>query len=471
MPRRLSEFGWFATAAVIVLVSLFTQVAAAQAQASTSTGDLTFTKDIAPILQKHCQTCHRPNGGGPMSLITYEDARPWARAINERTHLGPHAGVMPPWYIEKDIGIQKYKDDPSLSQDELDKIAKWATSGAPRGNPADLPPSVAFEDQDKWAIGTPDLIVKSQEITVPAVGADWWGTLPEMPTGLTEDRYVEAVQVMEVNDIPAETQNKTVGGRFVFHHIAYDSVAAGVSTYMHTHEVGQNADIFPPEAGRVLAANSVLRTTSVHIHANGRATKAHEEFGFKFFPKGYKPLYALARTGPASGVDIDSQPNSKGELHAYITLKENIKMITFEPHLHAPGVRACLEAIWGSQIQQLTCAGYDHNWLKQYQYAEGSEPLLPRGTILHLIGWIDTTAANRNIADSRNWTGSGRRSIANMFLNDGLAISLTDEQFQAEMAKRREALNNRNDYDIGCPLCWAPPLTPATITAALQGTH
>src|SRR6185437_11374965 len=78
-------------------------------------GPVTFTKDIAPILQRSCQNCHRPDGVAPMSLITYTDVRPWARAIKQRTGIGPHAGVMPPWYVEKNIGIQRYKDDPSLS--------------------------------------------------------------------------------------------------------------------------------------------------------------------------------------------------------------------------------------------------------------------------------------------------------------------------------------------------------------------
>jgi hypothetical protein len=490
MTRQFFAFrpAWF----LAVLVGLVAQVAAPQGQMGTSSGDVSFTKDIAPILQQHCQVCHRQNGGGPMSLITYEDVRPWARAINQRTHLGPHAGVMPPWMVEKDIGIQRYKNDPSLSPEELDKIAKWSTSGAPRGNPADMPPPAKFEDADKWTIGTPDLILKSKEVVVPAVGGDWWGSFPDLPTGLTEGRYVEAVQVMEVNDNPVEASSKTVGGRWVFHHINYNSFVPGVSevtaeptgketvgrgpqdTSWPTQEVGRNADFFPPDSGRLLAAGSSIRT-QYHIHSNGlRETRAHAEFGFKFFPKGYKPLYQLYKgksLGPSSGVDIDAEANSKEELHAYETLDQNIKIIAFEPHLHAAGVRMCLEAIWGSQIQQLTCAGYDHNWVRQYEYADDATPLLPKGTILHLIGWIDTTAANKNVADTRNWAGSGRRSIANMFLNEGYAVTLTDEQFQAEMAKRRVALNNRNDYDIGCPLCWAPPLSPATITASVQGTR
>ncbi len=113
--------------------------AKAEQQAAPAAPEVTFTKDIAPILQRSCQNCHRPGQVAPMSLVTYEDARPWARAMKQRTGLRDKAGVMPPWYIEKNIGIQHYKNDPSLSDAEVAKIAKWADTGAPRGNVADMP--------------------------------------------------------------------------------------------------------------------------------------------------------------------------------------------------------------------------------------------------------------------------------------------------------------------------------------------
>ena len=142
--------------------------------AASAADDITYTKDIAPILQRSCETCHRPGGGGPMPLTTYEQVRPWARAIKQRTGIGPKAGVMPPWYMEKNIGIQKYKDDPSLSAAEVAKIAKWADAGAPRGNPADMPPAKVYADANTWRIGTPDLIVKSKDIVVKANSPDCW---------------------------------------------------------------------------------------------------------------------------------------------------------------------------------------------------------------------------------------------------------------------------------------------------------
>ena len=130
--------------------------------------DVTFAKDIAPILQRSCQNCHRPAGVAPMSLVTYEEVRPWARAIKTRTGIGPRAGVMPPWYVEKNIGIQHYKDDPSLSDEEIAKIAKWADSGAPLGNPADMPPAKVWADDTAWRIGKPDIIVKTKDVVVKA---------------------------------------------------------------------------------------------------------------------------------------------------------------------------------------------------------------------------------------------------------------------------------------------------------------
>jgi hypothetical protein len=444
-----------------------------------ASNDVTFSKDVAPILQRHCQQCHRADGVAPMPLVTYEETRPWARAMKLKTELGPRAGVMPPWFVEKNIGIQKFKNDPSLTDEEIATIAKWADSGAPKGNASDLPAPLNFDDTDKWTIGEPDLILKSKEVTVPASGPDWWGDIGLVPTGLTEDRYVAAVEVREVNDIPKSGPTKTVGGRYVFHHMTYSSIVPDdhgsdvvdeTSTSWPIHEVGRNADVFPPESGRLLQANSSLSLAAGHIHANGRETKAHLEFAFRFFPRGYTPQYKRSTLRLGNGIDIDVKPNlANQELHSYAVLQEHTKIIAFEPHLHAPGVRMCLEAIWGHNIQTLNCVGYDHNWVKQYVYDDDAAPLLPKGTIVHLIGFLDTTPANRNPADPRNWAGGGRRSIANMFIDLGYSVSLTEEQFQAEMAKRRQKMTSRNDYDIGCPLCWAPPPQKTQTSGTPQG--
>jgi hypothetical protein len=153
-----------------------------------------------------------------------------------------------------------------------------------------------------------------------------------------------------------------------------------------------------------------------------------------------------------NGSDISTKANrANQELHAYTVLADNTKVTSFEPHLHAPGARMCLEAIWGFNIETLTCAGYDHNWVRGYNYADDSMPLLPKGTILHIIGYMDNSPANRNVPDSRNWQGSGNRSVANMFIDLGQGVALDDEQFKQEMIKRR--MSTTEDVIIGCPLC------------------
>ena len=429
--------------------------------------EVTYSADIAPILQRSCVSCHREDGGAPMSLSTYREVRPWASRIRERTAIRDRRGTMPPWFVEKDIGIQEFKGDISVSDEELAKIQAWVANGAPEGDPDDLPAALAFAEAGAWTIGEPDLIIRSNDVTVPAIGADWWGNVGLVPTGITEDRYVQAVQVREVNDIPPDAGTETVGGRYVWHHMTY---GAGVLSDDGTeilpdtrvgfpiHEVGRNADVMPSEAGLLLPANSALDLGAAHLHPNGRETTAHLEFGFKFFPKGYEPTYRRATgLGQQNSVDIYVAPGERAqEFHTYTVLDEHTKMVTFEPHMHAPGYRMCIEAIWGANVITLNCVGYDHNWVKQYVYDEDHAPLLPKGTIIHLVGWLDGSADNTNLVDARNWAGSGRRSVANMFNDLGWTIKLTEEQFQAEMARRRELMKDRNDYDIGCPLCWAP---------------
>ncbi len=448
---------------VVVLVTVgAVQSTMVKAQSSPTQGEITFTKDIAPILQRSCENCHRPDSVAPMSLITYEDVRPWARSIKVRTGMGPRSGVMPPWYIEKNIGIQQYKNDPSLSDEEIAMVAKWVDSGAPRGNPADLPPPRVWDDANTWRIGKPDLIVSLPDVTVKAGAPDWWGELPGVPSGLTEDRYVAALEMKERSDLHGQTGRVTVGGRFIIHHLAWSTSVPGETPdplSWPVHEVGRNEDRFDPGNGRLLKANSMITAPSVHLHSNGRDTKAHLEIGFKFHPKGYKPTVRRAPRAFGNGVDISVRPmDANQQIHAYMVLQEPTKVISFEPHLHAPGARMCLEAIWGINIQTLSCAGYDHNWVRSYEFADDAKPLLPKGTILHLIGYFDNSPSNKNVPDPRNWQGAGNRSVGNMFIDLGQGVALTDEQFEAEMAKRREkARQTHADVLLGCPLCMVQP--------------
>src|SRR6266481_1305173 len=136
---------------------------------------VTFTKDVAPILQAKCQECHQPNSIAPMSLITYQEARPWARSIKERVA----ARQMPPWHIDKSVGIQKFKNDMSLTDEQIETIVRRVDDGAPQGDPGDLPPAKPLVTDNEWkavrdGFGPPDLIVRSPEFSMAAARQDVW---------------------------------------------------------------------------------------------------------------------------------------------------------------------------------------------------------------------------------------------------------------------------------------------------------
>ena len=423
---------------------------------SAQTDQVTFTKDIAPILQRSCQSCHRPDSIAPMSLLTYEQVRPWAKEIKQRTMLRHRRGAMPPWFIEKEIGIQKFKDDISLSDAEIAKIARWADAGAPRGNPADMPPARVFADNTSWQIGKPDLIVTSPAIEMKAISPDYWGALAASPTGLTEDRYVAAMEIKEVNDSRNKPGRATVGGLFVFHHalinVSGPDGRPGGGAWP-VHEVGRNADIFDSRAGKLMRAGSSISFPSVHLHANGKDTTAHLQVGLKFHPVGYKPEIQSTLISIGTG-DLDIPGGATVNQSAYMTLSQPLKLTVFEPHMHATGVRMCLEAIYGSHVETLNCSGYDHSWVKTYAYEEDAAPLLPRGTILKVTGYFDNTTGNKNVVDPRNWSGLGHRSIDNMLVMIAQGVNLSEEQYAQEVGRRRTALNLREGQSApGCPMC------------------
>ncbi len=445
---------------------------------------VTFTKDIAPILQRSCQKCHRPNSLAPMSLLTYEDARPWARAIKYRTSRVGRSDVMPPWYIEKDIGIQQYKGDVSLSDEEIAKIATWTDSGAPRGNPADMPPPLTFTDASLWEIGEPDLIVSSPSVDVAAAAPDWWGPLGSVDMGLTEDRYVRAIEMKEVNTKePGTAARETVGSNWAIHHVIWSAVGpdqpdidmeeiarlrkedpeafqrlvaenAGQG-FWPVHEVGRNADYFDPKAGHILKAGSKAVFSSIHLHSIGTDTTTRLDIGFKFHPRGYEPTFTISPLF-AGTLNIDVRGNEANQrVESFQTLTRPVKLSLFEPHLHAAVVRMCLDAIYANGlIETLSCAGYNHSWVRAYTYADHAAPLLPAGTILRVTGYFDTTPANKNVPDGRNWSGLGHRSIDQMMISLAQGAYLTDEQFAEELEQRREDLNlTAGQYVLGCPTC------------------
>ena len=165
-------------------VSLAAVLLAVPAQAGEADRQPTFAKDVAPILQRSCETCHRADGGAPMALATYGDVRPWARAIKDKTSRPDNDPErMPPWFIEKNVGVQRFKNDISLNRDEVALIAEWVDAGAPRGNPADMPPPIDWPDGSHVDGGRarPDRLLardRTSGPTAPTGGAPWGRSRP-----------------------------------------------------------------------------------------------------------------------------------------------------------------------------------------------------------------------------------------------------------------------------------------------------
>lgn len=416
--------------------------------ADEAAGTPTFTKDVAPIFQNKCESCHRADSMAPMSLVTYEDARPWAKSIASRVKTRQ----MPPWHIDKTVGIQHFKNDRSLSDDQIDTVLRWVAAGAPKGDPADMPPPKMWGDESKWAFaskyGAPALVIKSPDYTMPAMAQDvWWR--PNVATGLTEPRWVRAIEIH-----PA-----TVKGRKITHHaLAYlrqpeniqrelftnDPDVAGEGLFMEW-AVGKAGDEMRADSGRLMLPGSTI-TFEMHYHAIGEAITDHVELGVYFYPKGQEPKHrevlALFSTITGGNRGLDLPPNQITTTENFAVLKENARIENFQAHMHLRGKGMSMEAISpdGRREMLSQVTDFNFNWHNMYIYADDAAPLLPKGTILHFVSWWDNTANNRSNPDPDQWVGWGDRTVDEM----GHAwINITyfkDDEFAAEVAKRKAAV-------------------------------
>ena len=405
-------------------------------------GQPTFAKDVAPILQRSCVKCHRPGQSAPMSLMTYEDARPWARSIKTRVTNRE----MPPWHIDRNVGIQKFKDDISLSDAEIATIAAWVDAGAPLGNRADLPPQRQFADSDAWAIGEPDLVVRFPAFTVPAAGPDVFPTLTA-PLGITEDRYIKAIQTRPVNG----------SSRRVLHHSVATMVASAPDggnpdvedggSFIVEYASGKAPELYPDDSGVLLKAGHSLNL-GTHLHPVGEEVKAEVEVGFKLYPKGVTPKYIRYSTHhgdprPDANETLDIPAGGLVRTDGYTLHTKPGKIIAFQPHMHIRGKYQCMELIYPSnpskimQREIISCAHWDYNWHLVYNYADDVAPLVPAGTIVHIISWHDNSGNIRDNPDPKNWVGYGQRTIDEM----GFAwigwIDLSQEEYEQELAARK----------------------------------
>jgi len=412
----------------------------AMSAAALAEEQVTFTKNIAPILQDHCLVCHRVGTFAPMSLVTYEQARPWAKSIKQKVL----AREMPPWFIDKNVGVQHFSNDISLSDQDIATLVKWVDGGALMGNPADMPPPRAFPDGEKWFIGQPDLIVTlPKDVIVKAKAPDQWPDILVDP-GLTEDRYLQAVQI-----IPSK-------GQQVIHHIRTsivepkdDAVHSGEldgnvqlevgeqGVFLNEYAIGKQGDVFPEGSGRLIKAGTKINF-QFHLHSMGTETPTNISLGLKFYPKGYVPKHSI--TSLTVGVNqIDIRPNEDNvRSDGYLPLPKPARLLSFQPHMHDRGKAECLEAIYPTgKTEVLSCAKFEFNWMVNYVYDDDAAPLLPAGTVLHSISWHDNSSKSKFNPDPDAQITWGQRTVDEMGSSWISYYYMSDDDFKKETEARK----------------------------------
>ena len=418
-----------------VVLMMFGSVQAGRAQASPD--QVTFAKDVAPILQRACQNCHRPGSIGPMSLLTYQEARPWARSIKQQVAQRN----MPPWYIDRTVGIQSFKNDVSLSDADIAKISKWVDQGSPMGSPADMPPPRRFDDSNRWHIGNPDVVVNLKKgVIVKARQADQWLDLDMEDLGLKTNRYIQAMEI------------KPVKGVKVVHHVESslidpdDDSQAG-RQHLEEYAVGKFGDAFPEDTGMLLKPGAKI-LANVHLHADGEDTPMNIAIGLKLYPEGAIPKHVAHAQQLGSSSDLDIRPNQKNiRVDGYTVLTKPAVITAFQPHMHTRGQAQCLELIIpqksagdrpaGVKIETASCVDrFKFDWHVVYEYADDVAPIVPAGTILHVISLYDNTSGHRGNPDPSNWTGWGNRTIDEMGFSWINWYYLTEEEYKQATARR-----------------------------------
>jgi hypothetical protein len=350
---------------------------------------------------------------------------------------------MPPWFIDRNIGIQHFKNDISLRDDEISAIVEWVDGGAPIGEPKDMPPPAKFPDITAWQIGTPDLVVKMPgERIVKTAAPDWWGDVVTELPAVTEDRYIKAVEV------------KPIRGYDVIHHavagiVTDEEPADGAGTLVE-YSMGKNGDIYPEGTGRLLPAGARI-TWNLHLHAVGEQKPAKVAIAFKFYPRGYIPKYRLRAqlVGGDKETQLDIPAGADNvRTDTYATLGGPAVLTQFEAHMHNRGKAMCLEAIYpsgsgnaragGAKTETLSCVDrFNFGWLRSYTYADDVQPLLPPGTILHIISWHNNSTSNKLNYDPTNWIGFGNRTIddmAHMWVN---YYNIDENEYKARVEARK----------------------------------
>jgi hypothetical protein len=405
---------------------------AAVAAVAADSPTVTFHKDVEPILQRNCQTCHRPGQVAPMSFLDYQNARPWARAMKAAVQ----GRKMPPWFADPQYG--PYLNDRSLKQSEIDTIAKWVDAGAPEGNPDDAPPPLRWPEG--WAI-KPDVVVDGPVTDVPASPkndvVEWMTVI--LPSGFTKDTWVTSVQIRP--EFPEIAHHICIG--YVPHDpninygVAYwadkerdDDGSAlpdkgptflGGGTRKSTDDnpaplVGRDgarvappgvaedcylpgnvaADYRPINAAKLIPAGSDI-SFNLHYTPNGKAVTDHVKVGFTIVDKAperrYLSFLTSSPTDPKRFAIPPNTPNWESP-PAEVTFLQDVELVYLMPHMHARGkdMTYTLEYPDGRKQIVLSVPRYDFNW----QLGYNTSIKVPKGTKLHVDAHFDNSVNNKS---------------------------------------------------------------------------
>jgi hypothetical protein len=425
---------------------------------------VTFSKDVAPIFQAKCQSCHEPGSIAPMSLTTFQDARPWAKSIKARVA----ARQMPPWHIDRSVGVQKFKNDMSLSDQQIDTIVAWVDQGALQGNPADFTPKPVttglYWQAERDGYGPPDLVITAPMQTMPAVHQDvWWRPVSDIP--ITEPRWVKMVEIR-----PANIQGRKILHHSIAYHILNPENAAAVNTgtggrqisvsgsttqaapvdavnrrpQLMEWAIGKGYDRYMEGTGKLIMPGEKI-SWDQHILAAGEEVTSASELGLWLYPKGQEPTkrsYLIGFTGLKNGqAALDIPPNSIAYTEGFTVLKENTIITNFQPHFHLRGKAMQVEAIFPDGRTQVISyvSDFNFNWMTNYIFADDAAPAFPKGTIIHVMAYYDNTKANRSNPDPDQWVGYGDRTVDEMAHAWMNVVYLSDAEYQEWLTQHKPA--------------------------------
>ncbi|NKB33019.1 MAG: hypothetical protein GKR91_07980 [Pseudomonadales bacterium] len=422
-------------------------LAAGISTASADERAITYTEDIAEILFDKCSSCHNPDGIGPMSLLSYEEVRPWAPLISYKVEQQE----MPPWHLDKTVGIQDYKNDVSLSAEQIAKVVSWVENGALQGDPSLMPSQPELPDAGQWQLssqlGEPDFVVKSPPYTVSANAQDqWWVRNTSFEGLIDEPRYVRATELKGSYPL----------GVKVLHHghaqlRSSDNQGNRASGPVGRQGVGKGGDVFPDGTGMLIYPSGSINWNLHYFPINEVVYDEQAEAAVWLYPKGYTPEFQTrgeqffaADSGPGGlwANDLLLPPNSIKSMQGVRVLNRPALITSFRPHMHMRGKAQSLEAVLpdGSREMLARVDRYDHSWQINYEFGEDVAPLLPAGTMLMITSTWDNTADNPNNPDHRQWVVFGQRGVDEMsHLWLGITY-LNDDQFEQLKAERSARL-------------------------------